>query len=393
VTSGIERVRGIMAGAVDVDMPEGLSPPADDASPDMPGWDDGDVPLPRTPDDDAADEDLPPEAEGASMPLNDTGNAQRFGLYCGSEAMHVPRMGWHVWDERRWRLDPDGIAVRRLAQSIHERIEAEVPHLELTAAERRRVERLEAIRVELRDFESVNSGLDADERAERRRLLIAEKERLNGELWGRGSTRQRHRSFAQTTGNKGRIDAILAEAVTMLHRDVEDLDADPLTVNTESGILRFSVEDLREEGAGKVASIECLPHARSVPIAGRNSFQYITKMMPVAYDPSATCPGFDQFLMRIQPDPEMRAFLQRWFGLNMVALPIQKFLYCYGIGANGKSLLASLMRRMLGDYATMVRIESLTGKNRKSGSDATPDLMRLIGARAAITNVLISTES
>ncbi|WP_370342908.1 phage/plasmid primase, P4 family [Pararhodobacter marinus] len=380
---GIEGVRELMAGAVDVDLPDDVVAPdsADDGAFIFDGG--HDAPPPRTPD----DGDGPPrEAEGAGYPLNDTGNSMRFRLYHGDNAKHVPRVGWHVWDERRWRLDPDGIAVRRLAQSIHQRIEGEVPYLQLTSAERRRVDRLDAIRVELRDFETVHEALDADERAERRRILIAEKERLNGELWGRGSTRQRHRSFAQTAGNKGRIDAILAEAVTMLHCEVEDLDSDPMTVNTETGILRFSVLDLREEGAGKVASVELLPHQREVTIPGRNAPQFITKMMPVAYDPKATCPDFDRFLTRIQPDPEMRAFLQRWFGLNMVALPIQKFLYCYGVGANGKSLLASLMRRMLGDYATMVRIESLTGKNRKSGSDATPDLMRLIGARAAITN-------
>lgn len=381
----LQRVRAIMENAEDVDLPEGMGSGLGDAgaSPggDDPGWDgiDPGAPPPEG-------EEPPPEVEGATLPTNDTGNALRFQLYCGSDARYVPRVGWHVWDKRRWRLDPDGIGVRRLAQTIYERIEREVPFLRLTDAEKRRIDRLDSVKSELRDFETIHAGMEAEDRAARRQSLIEEREKLNAELWGKGSTRARHRSFAQTTGNKGRIDAILSEAVTMLHLDVEDLDADPMTVNTETGILRFSVVDMREEGAGKVAKVELLPHAREVPIEGRNSLQYITKMMPVEYDPEATCPGFDRFLCQVQPDPAMRAFLRRWFGLNMVALPIQKFLYCYGVGANGKSLLSGLMRRMLGDYATMVRIESLTGKNRKSGSDATPDLMRLIGARAAITN-------
>ncbi|MCA2014393.1 phage/plasmid primase, P4 family [Cereibacter sphaeroides] len=384
MTKGIEGVRALMESAVDIELPEDLVFAEEEGAGGFDGGTGfGDEEPPRTPE--GPDEDLPPEAEGAKFAQNDTGNAERFKLYCGDEAMHVPRMGWHVWDKRRWRLDPDGIAVRRLAQTVYARIDNEIPYLQLNSVERRKVERVEAIRGELREVDT-GTDLDADEKADRRRILIAERERLNSELWGRGSSRQRHKSFAQTTGNKGRIDAILGEAVTMLNRQVEDLDADPLTVNTESGILRFKVVDLREEGGSKVASFDLLPHARSVPIEGRSALQYITKMMPVAYDPAAKCPGFDRFLAQVQPDPEMRAFLQRWFGLNMVALPIQKFLYCYGMGANGKSLLAALMRRMLGDYATMVRIESLTGKNRKSGSDATPDLMRLIGARAAITN-------
>ncbi|AUR01989.1 DNA primase family protein [Phaeobacter inhibens] len=335
---------------------------------------------PRTPD------PSPPEMNGALLPLNDTGNGQRFALYCGDDAIYVPRVGWHVWDGKRWKLDPDNIAVRRHAQNIHEQIEKEIPYLQLNSAEQRRVDKLDSVRLELREFDRIHAELSDEERLKKRQELTSEKDKLNSELWGKGSTRQRHKTFARSAGNSNSIKNMLGEAVTTLHRDVEDLDADALTVNTETGILRFSVLDMRDEGGGKQASVTLLPHDRSVTIEGRNRPQYITKMMPAEYDPDAKCPRFEAFLARVQPDQDMRLFLQRWFGLSMTAMPIQKFLYCYGMGANGKSLLANLMRRMMGDYATMVRIESLTGKNRKSGSDATPDLMRLIGARAAITN-------
>ncbi|QBF32159.1 phage/plasmid primase, P4 family [Thalassococcus sp. S3] len=376
MTSNLENVRGKFDAAEDVAPAEGLTPPDNVGN----GNGDGGSVPPRTPD------DGPPEIEGAKLPLNDTGNGQRFALYCGDDAMFVPRVGWHIWDGKRWKLDPDDIAVRRHAQTIHERIEKEIPHLRLNSAEQRRVDRLEAIRLDLRDFDKTYAELSDDDRVEKRQNLVGEKDKLNAELWGRGSTRQRHKAFARSAGNSNAIKNMLGEAVTSLHRDVEDLDADPLTVNTETGILRFNVMDMRDDGAGKQADLKLQPHERFVSIEGRNRPQYITKMMPVAYDPDATCPKFDAFMERVQPDLEMRAFLQRWFGLSMTALPVQKFLYCYGTGANGKSLLGGLMRRMLGDYATMVRIESLTGKNRKSGSDATPDMMPLIGARAAFTN-------
>jgi len=343
------------------------------------------TPPPRTPDEGGHEDEPPPEAIGAAFPLNDTGNSLRFAHYEGDNAMNIPRVGWHIWDDKRWALDPDGIAVRRRAQTIHERIEKEIPYLILTGAEQRRVDRIEFIRSELRALPRDTSDLSEEER-EKKGELQSEMDELNAALWGRGSTRQRHKTFAKSAGNSGAIKNMLTEAVTSLSRDVKDLDADPYTVNTETGILRFKVTDLREDGAGKVADMRLEDHAREVQIEGRNRVQYITKMMPVEYDPDAKCPRFDAFLARVQPDQEMREFLQRWFGLSMTALPIQKFLYCYGMGANGKSLLANLMRRMLGDYATMVKIESLTGKNRKSGSDATPDLMKLIGARAAITN-------
>lgn len=371
---GFDEVRSAFAAAEQVAPDGDPAPPSSDPPASDPPSSGPDAPPPE------------PEIEGAGFPLNDTGNGRRFALYCGEDAIHVPRVGWHVWDGRRWRLDPDGINIRRRAQTIHERIEKEIPHLRLSTAEQRRVDRLLAVRQELRDFDRIHADLSPEDRAEKRQNLGAEKDRLNAGLWGKGSTRQRHKTFARSAGNSASIKNMLSEAVTMLGREVEDLDADPLTVNTEAGLLRFSVVDMRDDGAGKQAAVSLAPHERIVTMQDRNRPQFITKMMPVEYDPAARCPKFEAFLAQVQPDREIRAFLQRWFGLSMTALPVQKFLYCYGMGANGKSLLAGLMRRMMGDYATMVKIESLTGKNRKSGSDATPDLMRLIGARAAITN-------
>ena len=385
MTDPLDPIRGKFDDAEDVAPMDGLDPPVSDGI----GMDEN-APPPRTPDDPPSgpDPDGPgPDLEtGAKLPQNDTGNGLRFAHYCGQDAMYVPRVGWHIWDEKRWGLDPDGIAVRRKAQSIHELIEKEVLYVPLTVTEQGRAERLDAIRFELNDFDKLYADLSDDDRAKKRGELQAERSKLNSELWGKGSTRQRHKTFARSAGNSGNIKNMLGEAVTSLAQDVDDLDADPLTVNTQTGVLRFKVTDMREEGAGKVAEFALSDHARQSTVEGRNRPQFITKMMPVEYDPKAKCPKFDAFLERIQPDPEDRAFLQRWFGLSMTGQPVQKFLYMYGMGANGKSLMANLMRRMMGDYATMVRIESLTGKNRKSGSDATPDLMRLIGARAAITN-------
>jgi putative DNA primase/helicase len=390
----IRKIKGAFEAAEDVAPKNGLTPPdnAHDGPHDAP---------PRTPDDiDASVDPRDPGPmqgdidnaiehlleEGALLPLNDAGNGRRFALYFGEEAMYVPRVGWHVWDRRRWKLDPDNILIRRHAQELHRLIQREIPYIQLNSAERRRVDQLDAVRAELRAIDASAVDLSDDDRATRKQDLLGQKDKLNSSLWGKGSSRSRHVNFGNTSGNKGRIDAAMSEAITRLSQDVDDLDADPLTVNTETGILRFTVADMRAEGAGKVAEVRLLDHERVVSIEGRNQPQYITKMMPVAYDPAATCPKFEAFLERVQPNPDMRAFLQRWFGLSMTGLQVQKYLYCYGMGANGKSLLANLMRRLMGDYATMVRIESLTGQNRKSGSDATPDMMPLIGARSAFTS-------
>lgn len=385
MTDKINKVREVLNEAEDIEMDGVPVGEPDEGPPDPPFDHSPDGPDHGGPGHFAADGPVL-EIEGAQFPLNDSGNGKRFAHYCGDDALFVPRVGWHIWDTRRWRLDPDGIAVRRHAQTIQHRIVAEIPHVVLEDWQ------LEALAQEpnIRRLFNTIADIDADERTAEQ---ATEHDALSVKLdWikklkeYRSKMKSEHRSFAKTSGNKGRIDGLLGEAITDLNRDVEDLDADPLTVNTQSGILRFTVTDMREEGGGQVADMALLDHERAIPIAGRNQPQYITKMMPVDYDPAAKCPKFDAFLARVQPDREVRAFLQRWFGLSMTALPVQKFLYCYGMGANGKSLLANLMRRMLGDYATMVKIESLTGKNRRGGADATPDLMKLIGARAAITN-------
>lgn len=380
MTDSTDTIREKFDQAEDVAPEDGLAPPDPDTP--HPGQDG----PPSGPDGPFPPEDEPPEAKGAGFSLNDSGNGQRFAHYFGDHALHVARVGWHTWDERRWKLDPDGIDVQRLAQGLQDHIARELPYLKPTQVERLLWERETLAQERVTELERMLEDQRAethdDDLDKARDALTA----LRKQTWGRGSSRRKHLDWARGAGNTNTIKNMLHEARTHLTRDVEDLDADPLTVNTESGILRFHITRAEEDGASKVADFAIEPHTREAQVTGRNHPQFITKLMPAQYDPDARCPGFDAFLERIQPDPEMRAFLQRWFGLSMTAMPVQKFLYCYGMGANGKSALATLMRRMLGDYATMVKIESLTGKNRKGGSDATPDLMKLIGARAAITN-------
>ncbi len=324
-----------------------------------------------------------PKAEGARFPLNDTGNGRRFALYFGDDAMVVPRVGWHVWDGKRWHLDPDMIAVRAKAQQIQHRIIAEIPHLALEDWQIREI----AAEAHVRAQKAALDAIDHDDRTAEQQIELEDlAQRL---IWirklkdRRSGMKSDHRGFAKTSGNSGRVDAMLKEATVGLARDVDDLDSDPLTVNTETGILRFTVTGGGEEGYSKTAEVTLEPHARAAGVTGSNAPQFITKMMPVAHDPSGKCPLFDAVMERIQPNAEIRGFLQRWYGLSMSRLEFQGFVFLFGDGANGKSLLNELMARMMGDYASKAKIESLTGHNRRGGGDATPDLMPLLGARMA----------
>ncbi len=372
--TGIDDVAKVFREAEDIAPAEGIDPASQ--SDGAPGPQDNDAP-PRTPQDDQG-----LTAEGAHYPLNDTGNGRRFALYYGQDAMVVPRVGWHIWDGKRWALDPDDLSVRRLAHEVQARIIDEIPHLVLEDWQLREIEAEPGLRAQKAGLTAINEEARSPEQQ-------IELENINDRLIGirkikdrKSSMKSEHRGFAKTSGNKGRIDALITEATVSLARDIDDLNADPLTINTESGLLRFSVSGGGDAGYSPTADVALEPHTREASITGQNRAQLITKLMPVEYDPAATCPRFDAFLERVQPNVKIRDFLQRWFALSMTSLTgEQKFAFLYGAGANGKSVLVDLMARMMGDYAATAKIESLTGRNRRGGGDATPDLIPLVGAR------------
>lgn len=376
MTADLETVRALMGQAEDVDLPDGMDLPEDD---DAGSGQDSDAPAmdgDAGPDGPAADGPDPETIRrAAAYPLNDYGNGQRFILYFGDDVIWVPRVGWYAWNGRLWQKDPDEIAVRRKAQAIGGLIEREIPYIVLS-------DRQMALLAEERALADERKGLSETRgddgkvtpEAQARIDAIDVKMRAIGDLRKKlGDVRKAHRSFARTSGNTTRINALVTEGGVGLSRQLDELDAGALDVNTESGVLRFSVFSDPAEGMGRMASVELVPHDRG---------QLLSKSVATVYDPDARCPLFEAYLARIMPSVEMRAFLQRWFGYSMTALTSeQKLVFFYGAGANGKSVLVDLMARILSDYAATAKIESLIGKNRRSGGDATPDLIPLVGAR------------
>lgn len=366
----IEKIRAVMSAPEEVDLPEemeGQAPPAD-AGGQPPG----------TPPEDTPDDLL---SDCAHFPLNDHGNGQRYARHYQDELIFVPRYGWHAWTGQRWQKDEDGIQVRRRAQLLGELISREIPHLRLEDWQMQILE--EGVELRRRERElsrTISAGGDDAEAAQRELDAMSPKlARLAGVDKVLMKVRNDHHGWAKTSGNTTRIDALIKEAGVGLAIPFERLNAAALDVCCENGVMRFSVTPPDpESGMSAVADMEFVPHARD---------QLITKMMPVTYDPKAKCPTFDRFITRILPDPEVRRFLQRWFALNTTALTgEQKLVFCYGLGANGKSVLVDLIARMFGDYAATARIETLTGSTKKDGSAATPDLVPLMQARMVRTS-------
>jgi putative DNA primase/helicase len=374
LTDNLDPVRNRLTSAEDIDfddvpLRDGEWNPEDDD----PGRGSADRDPPHPPSDGPGD--LPPLARAAMQPLNDYGNAQRFIIHYGEDIMFVPRVGWFTWSGQHWAKDTDQLAVRSNAQQIWSLIEKEAEFIQPTDRERDLLDEAYALRRRQRELDSENA-LDEDQRKEHekndaRLLVIAKKLTAWNKKIGQRLT------FAKDAGNNGRINKMIEESQTGKAVAFERLDANPYEVNTAAGLLRFSVDAPADKPKAKLASLQVIDHHRD---------QLQSKLIDVVYNPNAICEKFDAFLLRIQPDIEMREFIQRWIGLSLLGLKTSNMAVFYGNGANGKSVLVDIIARIMAGYAASLRVESITGTNRRGGAEATPDLIPLLGARFVRTS-------
>lgn len=339
--------------------------------------------------DDAPQVEEPLEIFAGGLPLNDYGNGQRLLHYYGSDILFVPRLGWYRWKEQRWLADEDELTVRRDAQKVAGRILGEIEHLALPPVERAALDLAFETKDQLRELERAASarmkarGKDAaapepsQEDAERLvelRKIAAQAIEIRAAF---GRRKSAHRGHAKNSGNTSKISNMLLEARPEKACSINDLNKDPMMVNVANGTLKFTLDlDPHDAEWGQRAPrwrVQLLDHDRD---------HMISKLMPVAYDPSAKCPNWLKFLDVVQPEIEIQDFLQRYCGYCLTGLTReQKMVFNYGGGRNGKSTFVDILAWIFSDYGTTVPIETLTGTEQRKGSDATPDLVKLPGAR------------
>ena len=112
----------------------------------------------------------------------------------------------------------------------------------------------------------------------------------------------------------------------------------------------------------------------------------ITKSLNVSVLGDATkAIRWQAFLNQIfDDDVELIDWIKRWCGYMLTGVTTEQiFIFCFGLGANGKSVFGDILRYILLDYARAIASETLTDSKRDAGS-ATPDLAELVGARLAI---------
>lgn len=326
--------------------------------------------------------DLPPDPDqklekAAAFPLNDYGNGQRLVEYFGDDILFVPRLGWNKWNDRFWEADEDELDVRRSAQKIAARILAEVPFIALEKWENDALDMWAASGEPFKEIEKIKPDDRSPEQSERFAVLDDFRRQANRIQERVQKAKAAHRAHAKNTGNTSKISNMMQEAQVAVATTVDALNANEMMVNCQNGTLEFTnALDPHDEAWGDK---EPKWHARLLP---HNRKHYISKMMLADYNADAACPNWMKFLETIQPDPLVRAFLQRWFGLTITGIKTeQKLAFFHGAGRNGKSTMVDTIARIMADYGTTIPIETLTGSDQRKGSDATPDLVRLPGAR------------
>ncbi len=288
----------------------------------------------------------------ADEPRNDLGNGRRLIARHGRDLLHVDERGFYVWDGRRFAAQPAKAApdAVRLAHAASE-----------------------AIKDEARALEADGPKPAGDEPTEQEKIALS---RHAGRVAA-------HHKFAIASGNAGKVSAMLDSAAPYLRVRPQQLDADPYTLNLGNGTLYLAPPARHKRSAARAADDEPDP-VRFAPV--HNRADRISYLADVAYDPEVDAPAWHKFLQRVQPDPEIRLYLQRWIGYCLTGdTREQVMVLLHGKGANGKSTFVEAVAAVLGEYAVALPIATFLHNDYRSGGEATPDLVRLPGARLVRT--------
>lgn len=163
--------------------------------------------------------------------------------------------------------------------------------------------------------------------------------------------------------SRARIEAMVSLAKSEVPIQPNELDQDIWLFNCTNGVIDLKTGELR-------------PHKREY---------MITKLSPVAYDPKAECPTWQQFLNDIFQDEQGKVkqdtidFLQKAVGYALTGDTLEQVLFfLYGTGRNGKSTFMNLIKEIFGEYGKQTNADTFTVKK---GDRVNNDIAALKGAR------------
>jgi putative DNA primase/helicase len=326
----------------------------------------------------------PPSAEGpspetlascAALDQSDTDNAKRLIIYFPDELLIMQAAGVAAgdklaWSGKHWDIDGGEAGAWLRAQKVGDFIQQEADLLQPTDGEQ------QAMDAAAKASSELNRSQDLDEAsAKALRDIVKSGKSARRSFTARKET---HRKFGILSKNSSRIKAMLECAGPRLRKRPEEFNASALSVATLSHTLTFVQENDLECPDEHSSRLTC----RIVAQKGHKKSDYITALVPVNYEEEARAPFFESWIQKMMPDPEARRTLQQYSGISILGVPLQRFMFHYGEGANGKSVYLEMLMRLLGkSFAVGLPTESIIGQGERSAGGASPDLIRLFGKR------------
>ena len=178
---------------------------------------------------------------------------------------------------------------------------------------------------------------------------------------GRGDEdRKKLVQWAVKSDNQSRIRAMVESARSEANVSArpETFDAHPALINTPNCVVDLSTGEAREHDPG----------------------YFFTRVTNARFEPEATCPGWEKFLLDIMGgDETLVDFLGRAVGYSLTASRREQVWFLlHGKGANGKSTFLNILLRVLGGYFQNTDPKVFLQNNRDG---PTPEVARLRGAR------------
>jgi putative DNA primase/helicase len=135
---------------------------------------------------------------------------------------------------------------------------------------------------------------------------------------------------------------------------MSELDADPWALNCLNGVVDLRTGMLRPHDPDELHS----------------------KLVPVEYDPLSDAPVWRRFLEEVfDGDGELTTFVQRFAGYSLTGdVSAQLMVFGHGAGANGKSTMFGILRRIAGDYAIQLDPTVLTAGQHEQHPTGLTDL-------------------
>lgn len=251
----------------------------------------------------------------------DLGNAERLADLAYGKVLWVHGLGWLWWDGKRWKRD-ESKRVLRIATNTVRSIYQEA------------------------EFFNGRAALATDEEERNR--------------WGKLA--EAANRWATASESAGKITATIklaaAQPLLVLDEGAKGLDANPMALNVQNGILDLDTLELRPHD----------PAERHTRIAG------------ASYDPEAEAPFFQECMKRALPDEELRRWVQKAVGYSLPGTHSEFLFIPHGDGANLKSTVEYAWRRALGDYAAEAPSDLLVAR-REWGAAGESALAGLHGRR------------